>query len=477
MTRVYKGTFDLQQMRHLIKEAMTATYQPESHSYLLERPELLPEAGGGKSILTNPAPFKALFVFGPAGAGKTFLKDNVIGMEPIKKTGKFKNLLARWETSNPDDLIEKIFPRFGISMTFANSQAGDDAALEAIEQQARGEAQMISREIEGEWLASGWPIIFDTTGEHPDKHIEKMQSLIMLGYEVAVFLVNVPTEASVDRDIDRGKIDPKTGEQKGRTVGPERTTKISTNFQKNVVDLEEYHVALENVDYATVLNDRVFNNIFDLNTGKLLTKPTVITPQMLPDNLNPQKNPDAFATETETITQVKNNLIAFIKKPLTNDGGKILQAGMRALVQHPGPPKGHPDFRTGEKDEKGKETEKGRQGYKPGTLGQNMSDLLYAVSKDYFQEPEIIAAANHLSALGGGDKTKSKGTQPYLQGSVRGEKKPKERLPTDTTLRDAGAMHRGRSGTIGATELPGASESMNYDNLVDMIREVITKKP
>jgi len=205
----------------------------------------------------------------------------------------------------------------------------------------------------------------------------------------------------------------------------------------------------------------------------------VITPQMLPDDLNPQKNPEAFATEKKTIDQVKAKLIAFIKKPIENDGGKILQAGMRALVQHPGPPKNHPDFRTGEKDpDTGKETEKGRQGYKPGSLGQNMSDLLYAVSKDYFQEPEIIAAANHLSALGGGDKTKSKGTQPYLQGAVRGEKGEKERFPKgDRSLRDAGAMHRGQSARVpGTPELPGASESMNYDDLVEMIREAITNK-
>ena len=303
---------------------------------------------------------------------------------------------------------------------------------------------MISREIEGEWLGAGWPIIFDTTGEHPDKHIDKMKSLIGLGYEVAVFLVNVPTQASVDRDIDRGKIDPTTGRQKGRTVGAGRTTKISQDYQKAVVQQRGYYKALDGMPNVTIMTDEVFNNIFDLKTGELLTMPTVITPEMLPPELDPNQNPAAFPKEKAKMEQAISRMDKWANTPVQNPKGQLLLKAMRSLVKKSG-----------------------------GRLGQNMNDIVIAMAKSEFQEDEeILAAAKHLSELGGasvvmkkrkhGDTRKSAGASedaPYLQHAVRGKK-------------DVGdATIRGLTGRTGKQ-----NEALNYDDLVQMIREVITNE-
>ena len=58
----------INKLRAMIKEALEHDY-----SYLLERPELLDE----KSILKNKYPFKAFYIFGPAGSGKTFVQNNL----------------------------------------------------------------------------------------------------------------------------------------------------------------------------------------------------------------------------------------------------------------------------------------------------------------------------------------------------------------------------------------------------------------
>ena len=90
-------------------ESMKAT----KHSSLLEAPEMLDE----KSILKNKYPFKAIYIFGPAGSGKSYISSNLLGIP--------KDFVV----SNPDERIEEVFPAFGISMKFANSETGGDADL------------------------------------------------------------------------------------------------------------------------------------------------------------------------------------------------------------------------------------------------------------------------------------------------------------------------------------------------------------
>ena len=54
-----------------------------------------------KSISKLKYPFKALFIFGPAGSGKTTVKD-----EGLQVPSEFTSI-------NPDDLVEEVFPKLG----------------------------------------------------------------------------------------------------------------------------------------------------------------------------------------------------------------------------------------------------------------------------------------------------------------------------------------------------------------------------
>ena len=62
------------------------------------------------SILKNKNPFKAMYVLGPAGAGKTHIVNNFLGLP-----SNFKNI-------NSDDAVESVFPLFNLSLTFASSE-------------------------------------------------------------------------------------------------------------------------------------------------------------------------------------------------------------------------------------------------------------------------------------------------------------------------------------------------------------------
>lgn len=401
---------NLQEVRQMIREHFTSS--------LLESPELLDE----KSILKNKHPFKAVFMFGPAGAGKGYILKNVLTGPNAANT---KSLLADFATANPDDRIEEVFPVFGVSTKFANAAEGGDAELELLQQKARLILQNASRAHTSNLLSIANPMIFDTTGESVGKMVGRIKQLSKLGYETAIMIINVPTQASVERDARRA-----------REVGASRTADISQKFQQEVVTLKKYHSALSGVAGVTMLVDDPFNNIFDLSSGKLLTKPTEITPDMLPDELNPEKNPEAAANEKAKMDLANQRLQKWVSAPVSNPTGTALLGGMRALVKASG-----------------------------GKLGQNMNDLVVAMASAEFSSiPEVAAGAKVLSDLGGvtmvmkkkkggGQKVAAapSGDQPAMQRAVRGKKKT-----GDDTIRSL-----------------TQNESLNYPDLVDLIRGII----
>ena len=396
--------------RNDLKKMIMESMENDRLSSLLERPELLDE----KSILKNKYPFKAIYIFGPAGAGKSYISANLL------------NIPKDFTVSNPDERIEDVFPAFGISMKFANSETGGDADLEALQQKSRVILQNATRAHTANLIGIANPLIFDTTGEQVPKMVKRINALTKLGYDVAVFMVNVPTLASVERD-----------QQRKRTVGSNRTAAISVQYQKDVVQGQGYLKALAANENVTVLSD-VYNNIFDLNTGELLSKPTKIVPDMLPDELNPEKNPEAFANEKAKMEQAVNNLQQWVNAPVENPAGQTLLKGMRTLVKKSG-----------------------------GRFGQNLNDLVIAMAREDLQDSDIVAAAEHLSDLGGAKviakkarhgKTRiapaASGDQPAISGALRGKKDA-----GDTTIR-------------GLTQ----NENVDYKQLLALVREVIGKE-
>lgn len=430
----------LENIRSMIREAVAK----DNHSFLLEDPEMLSEA----SIFKNKFPFKALYMFGPAGSGKGFILDNVFKVPQGKKS---------FRPINPDLQIEDVFPVFGISTDFVNSAEGGDPEVEALQQKSREILQNASRAHEANLIAIANPIIFDTTGEKVGKMVNRIKQLEKIGYDVAVMMINVPTEASVERDIARG---PRAG-KKGRTVGKTRTTGISQQYQKEVVQNRGYYKKLEGLSNVTMLAPEVYNNIFHLETGELLKKPTVITTDMLPDELNPEINPEAFATEKKKMDIALGNLKKWLTTPVENPNGQMLLAAMKRLVKHP--------------------VLKDRG--TAGRIGQNMNDLIVAMAdSELASDPVLMKAAKHLSDLGGvamGVRKKKGGGMemglgagedaPYVQGAIRGKKKG----AGDQTIRQM----TGKAGARpGRERKPGAMrESLSHEMLENLIREVIAE--
>ena len=113
-------TIKLKELKDLIAEAIEAE-RALGNGFLLESPEIIDEAGK-TSIASALYPFKAIFILGPAGAGKTFVSDRV----GIPKGGQ-----RDFHTVNPDQRIEDVFPAFGVTMQFVKGFPETEEEAEA----------------------------------------------------------------------------------------------------------------------------------------------------------------------------------------------------------------------------------------------------------------------------------------------------------------------------------------------------------
>ena len=417
---------ELKGLRRLVREAW------KRKGILLESPDLINEA----SINKNQYPFKALFVLGPAGSGKTYLIKNVLNVPFSQGKHSGKAFVQR----NPDEVIEDKFPQFGISMQFVNDTTDekgvpDEAAeREKYQQQmSRAIAQMGQRGHTANLVAAAAPLLFDTTGEAAAKIGGRMEQLTKLGYDVGVFLNMVPEDASVERDQNRD-----------RTVGADITSAIHQRYQEEVVDLKGYGAAMaENENVTLFMGGEAYWNVFDHDGGGLLQKPTVITPEMLPDEINPEKNPEAVPKYKKMIAQGKAEIDAWKggggAEP-NNPKGAALLRGMKKL---------------------GAMSE--------GKLGQNMFDLgvAKAMGSPYTEDSDIMNAVAVIESAGGVEvkagaggapEAASPSDQPAVAPAIRGKKDTKGH-----TMR----------GLAGGEEGGRMTESDLADMIADQIFEVL----
>lgn len=327
-------------LRGLIKEELNLNRTP-----IIEEPEQLDE----KSILKNKYPFKAMFIFGPAGAGKSFLSKQI-------------GIPSDFVVSNPDERIEAVFPAFGLSMKFEPFEKGsekDADPLARAQQTAREVLQNAEQGHTANMLAIANPIVFDTTGENVKKMTSRIKALGKAGYDVAVFMVNVPTDVSVSRD-----------QKRKRTVGAPTKT-ISSKYQQDVVRDRKYFELLASMPFATILGGDIYANLFNLSTGEKLDG---ITDEHVAAMQTSDGKPFTAEYAKSVLDKARSDLKAWLTPEPENPTGKVILRGMRALVKETG-----------------------------GKLGQNMLQIGPAVQSGAAKDPAVIAAAEKLAELGGAE--------------------------------------------------------------------------
>ena len=251
-----------------------------------------------------PAPqhlFKALVMTGPAGSGKSFTASKIGVPDKIEKN-----------TLNTDEFVEKLFPKFGLSLKFAHKEKdkiGDLDGLADAQAAMRQIAKIKTGKKAVQLVDQGQPIFIDTTGEDVAKMEKRIKVLEKIGYDVAIVQIIVPKELSRARDKGRK-----------RTVGDPFTPQIWDDYNKNVVQDRGYNAVADANEYTDLINAEPFHNVFNLGDdvknkkGEILFPGRSIVPQVKELGLE-----DEVTVTIDDMDKVFNTMKANVTKFLAGD--------------------------------------------------------------------------------------------------------------------------------------------------------------
>lgn len=152
----------------------------------------------------DPAIFKAVFLAGGPGSGKSF----IVGKTGLPALGL--------KVINSDDAYEAAMKKAGMEMSPENifSVQGQDI---------RGKAKALTGKKQARYLMGRLGVVVDGTGKEFDKVKKQAQAMKALGYDVAMIFVNTDLETAISRDAKRA-----------RTIGEKEVTKYWKEVQRNI---------------------------------------------------------------------------------------------------------------------------------------------------------------------------------------------------------------------------------------------------
>lgn len=152
----------------------------------------------------DPAIFKAVFLAGGPGSGKSF----IVGKTGLPALGL--------KVINSDDAYEAAMKKAGMEMSPENifSVQGQDI---------RGRAKALTGKKQARYLLGRLGVVVDGTGKEFDKVKKQAVAMKALGYDVAMIFVNTDLDTAISRDKARS-----------RTIGEKEVTKYWKEVQRNI---------------------------------------------------------------------------------------------------------------------------------------------------------------------------------------------------------------------------------------------------
>jgi shikimate kinase len=154
--------------------------------------------------INDPAIFKAIFLAGGPGSGKSF----IVGKTGLTSMG--------YKVVNSDDAFEA-------AMKKASMEMNPENIFSVKGQELRGKAKNLTDIKQTMYLKGRLGLVIDGTGKDPVKIADQAKILQKLGYDVAMIFVNTDLETAISRDA-----------QRARTIGANGVTEYWKAVQKNI---------------------------------------------------------------------------------------------------------------------------------------------------------------------------------------------------------------------------------------------------
>ena len=157
----------------------------------------------------DPAIFKAVFLAGGPGSGKSF----IVGKTGLPALGM--------KVVNSDDEFKAAMTKAGKAMTADEIFSDEGQAI-------RDRSKKLTGKKQDMYVKGRLGLVIDGTGKDLDKIKKQAISLQALGYDTMMILVNTTLEVAIQRDSERD-----------RTLGAEAVTKYWNTVQKNIGALQQ----------------------------------------------------------------------------------------------------------------------------------------------------------------------------------------------------------------------------------------------
>ena len=182
----------------------------------------------------DPNIFKAFFIAGGPGSGKSFVVRKTTGGLGMKIV-------------NSDDIFEKLLDKEGLSLKMPESEKEPRDVV-------RAKAKRLTSAKKANFIEGRLGLIIDGTGKDYDKIAGQATKLKQLGYDVHMIFVNTSLDVALERNAKRD-----------RTVPESIAIKSWNDVQRNIGKFSQYFrqnfVVVDNND--PLKNDgQIFNSVF-----------------------------------------------------------------------------------------------------------------------------------------------------------------------------------------------------------------------
>lgn len=180
----------------------------------------------------DPSIFKAIFLAGGPGSGKSFVVNKVTGGLGFKIV-------------NSDDIYELELKKAGLSTT-------PEDIFSPKGQKVRSKAKDLTTKLADNYIAGRLGLIIDGTGKDFNKIKKQSDVLKELGYETIMIFVNTSLEVALERN-----------EKRARTLKPNIVEKMWNTVQNNIGKFQNYFgsnnfIIVDNND----ADEDVFNKVW-----------------------------------------------------------------------------------------------------------------------------------------------------------------------------------------------------------------------
>ena len=197
--------------------------------------------------LNDPNIFKAFFLAGGPGSGKSFVVRTTTGGTGLRIV-------------NSDDVFEKYLKDAGFDMDMRTAKAEREGEER---DKLRQRAKAITKKRKDNYIAGRIGLIIDGTGKDYDKIAKQSTELKQLGYETYMIFVNTTLDVALARNAERERSVSDSVATTAWNNVQSNLGKFSQHFQGNLVIVDNND---EKEDDGTI-----FNNIF-VQIRKLLRK-------------------------------------------------------------------------------------------------------------------------------------------------------------------------------------------------------------